>query len=181
MELNRAFEVQAAGRRSIVFAMSKNQAIIDYADMRDLDESDIKAARASWADTFIEKGYVPPLELLKRDFYVECAYCSKRIDRPNAAVMTEIQAFCTKECCDKHQGVGDELEEASDIALMLWPDAHIVATELVAGRMRVHFTFGQPERHAFWFSDADDVQVAPVDLEDWREFNKRMKALRAQR
>jgi hypothetical protein len=179
-----AFEVAYGERKELVFAISAAHAKEQFTQRYGVPPVEApRCVRAAWADIFAEAGVVPAFERLQHGYRVCCTQCGEAISASGSPVYAGDHAFCSSACQKRWDSetfdLGQSCEEAGEVALLLWPKARIIAVQPIDGRPRVHFAFGSPGRHAFWFADADEVQVAPVDLEHWQTFNAQMKALRS--
>lgn len=169
--------------REVVFAISTNQArAMLTAVVCSSPEASAVCKRAPWADKYAQIGRIPLSVRAQRGLSVKCSYCKESIAAADGAVLSDTHAFCTSVCEEKFASqraiLETDLNEAAEIALALWPEVKVLKAEMIDGRARVHFTFGSPARHAFWFVDEDQVQVAPVDDENWFDFNARMRLSR---
>lgn len=183
LQLTLAYVVATAGLQEVVFAISSGQARELFSEAAGVGlEAVTSCARAPWADQYAADRRVPARVRVAHGLSVACACCGAAANDGPGACFDEYQAYCSQECLIKHdeqiQAREVALLEAREVALALWPEARVVKVEELGGRCRVHFMFGSPERHAFWFADDDQVQVAPVDIEAWADFNRRMRLSR---
>ena len=170
-------------QREVVFAISTNQAReMLSALVCSSPDGSAECKRAPWADQYAQPGRIPWSVRVEHGLSVRCFYCRKMITAVDKMVVSGSEVFCTSACEEKFTGnralVQAVLDEAAEIALVLWPEVSVMKAEMIEGRARVHFTFGRPPRHAFWFVDADQVEVAPVDQESWVDFNAQMRLSR---
>lgn len=183
LQLTLAYVVATADLQEVVFAISSGQAREMLSGSAGVGmEAITSCARAPWADQYAADKRVPAKVLVAHGLPVFCACCGAAAGDGPGVCFDEYQAYCSQACLIKHDEQIQEREvalvEAREVALALWPEARVVQVEELGGRYRVHFMFGSPERHAFWFSDEDQVQVAPVDVQLWADFNQRMRLSR---
>ncbi|WAT32242.1 hypothetical protein [Pseudomonas sp. GXZC] len=169
--------------REVVFAISTSQAReILSALICSSSDAPVECKRAPWADEYAQSGRIPLLAKVEHGIKAHCSLCAEVITDVAEVVIDGSDAFCRSACEAKFVSARAMekavLDEAAEIALVLWPEVVVMKVEMVEGRARVHFTFGSPARHAFWFVDEDQVQVSPVDEESWAHFNAKMRLSR---
>ncbi len=166
------YKAETSGVSRTFFALSSSDAA-ERAKALGIDAEPGQIQRAPWGDRFSSRGSVPALLVLSRGFSVGCAECGALIESTGAAVLDSDDPYCSVACSKARDAKAQSLDSALKLgverARELWPDAEIVNAVIIQGRPRIHFTYGRA-RHAFWFADADMVDISPTDKAEWLEF-----------
>lgn len=163
-----AYRVDDLSEGSGVIVFAKSNAAARSAGSQELSDGDfhsVTATRLQWADEYAEAGEVPPLVMIKRGWWFQCAGCERRVSESARDDLEEGEpeivpyvrrgdVFCNRRCCASFILDRRIRKKIEAVATKWWVDdclSKYPGVELTSDA-KVSVWFGEHGWHVRWAS-----------------------------